>query len=288
MNQSDISAYWEAEVCGTRFATATSTLEQSQEISAARYLAEPFIRDFARFDSRPGDNVLEVGVGAGTDFMEWLNTGAHCYGIDATTAAIELTRSRITVEEVSPPVQLFVADAADLPFAMDFFDYVYSYGVIHHAERTTDCLAEIHRVLRAGGTARVMVYSSFSATGLMLYLMYGLARLRPFTSQRAVVSQHLESPGTKCYSKGEFRRMAEAAGFTVGSIIKKAGSGDLLLMPPSQKYARQGGLYRLVQRVYPRALVRRSESLLGLFLLVEMTKPLTLPGRVNSHLHTQG
>lgn len=272
MNQESITSYWEQEVCGTRFTESADLATQSREITASRYQVEPFIPTFAKFDSRPTERVLEVGVGAGTDFMQWLRTGADCYGIDATRAAIDLTRSRIEVEGCSQPKSLQVADAAALPFDRDYFDLVYSYGVIHHAERTADCIKEIARVVRPGGEVRLMVYSSFSATGLMLWALYGAAKGHPFKSQKALVAEHLESPGTKSFTKAEARVMVEAGGLSVVSIEKKAGTGDLLQMPPSAKYQDQRGLYSKVQRFYPRTTVKRFEGLFGMALLIVARK----------------
>lgn len=268
VTQETITEYWERETCGTRFASSTEVLDRSREITAARYRVEPFIASFARFDAQPGMRVLEVGVGAGTDFMQWLRTGADCFGIDATAAAIELTQARIVAEGCPQPRSLTVANASALSFEASFFDIVYSYGVIHHAEDTKGCLREIGRVLKPGGQARVMVYAHRSATGLMLWVLHGLLRLRPLVSQRTLVAKHLESPGTKSYSREELTDLVEGAGMSVISMEKRAGPGDLLLMPPSEKYASKAHLWGFVSKVYPRRLVRRFEKSLGLFLLV--------------------
>jgi SAM-dependent methyltransferase len=43
------------------------------------------------------------------------------------------------------------ADATNLPFEDNDFDIVLSFGVMHHISNWLDALAEISRVLRAGG-----------------------------------------------------------------------------------------------------------------------------------------
>ncbi len=46
-----------------------------------------------------------------------------------------------------------------MDFADASFDFVWSWGAIHHAATTGRIVREIHRVLKPGGQARVMVYN---------------------------------------------------------------------------------------------------------------------------------
>ena len=70
----------------------------------------------------------------------------------------------------------------------------------------------------------------------MLYFLKGFLRLNIFTSQEKIIYEHLESPGTKSYSKGELKKILNGFGFKNIKIEKKLGSGDLLLFEPSKKY----------------------------------------------------
>jgi len=54
------------------------------------------------------------------------------------------------------------ADGEHLPFADSTFDYVYSFGVMHHAPDTQRCIDEAFRVLRPGGQALIMLYHRHS------------------------------------------------------------------------------------------------------------------------------
>ena len=53
-------------------------------------------------------------------------------------------------------------DAESLPFEDASFDLVYSNGVLHHTPNTAVVVREIHRVLRPGGRAIVMLYAEDS------------------------------------------------------------------------------------------------------------------------------
>jgi ubiquinone/menaquinone biosynthesis C-methylase UbiE len=113
--------------------------------------------------------VLEVGISAGTDFLNWVRQGAIATGIDLTEQGVALTRERLSLEGLAAQVQ--VADAENLPFSDDTFDLVYSYGVLHRPPNTARAIHEVHRILRRGGVAQVMIYHSSSWTGLMLRLV---------------------------------------------------------------------------------------------------------------------
>jgi len=252
--------FWNADPCGTRY------LEGQEDFDAhagARYKLEPFIFDFAQFIRARGLKVLEIGVGMGADYVEWLKAGAQAAGLDLSVASIDRARRRC--ELAGYRADLRVADAEQLPFPDNSFDLVYSYGVMHHSPNTAQCVEEAWRVLKPGGKAKVMVYHHPSITGAMLWLRYGLLRGK---SMRQAVFDHLESPGTKSFTRLEalnlFHRFDEIETQIVFS------PGDLLLHQPSARF--RSGFYRLVWKLFPRWLARKFGRRWGLFLLITATK----------------
>lgn len=257
----EVRDFWNADPCGTRY------LEGEDHFDAharARYALEPYIFDFAQFQNARGLKVLEIGVGMGADYLEWLKAGAHATGVDLSSASVERARQRCALAGYN--ADLRVADAEQLPFADNSFDIVYSYGVMHHSPNTGQCVREACRVLRPGGQARIMIYHHPSITGAMLWLRYGLLRGR---SLRRSVFEHLESPGTKTYTQSEALNLLD--GFGDIKMRVAFSPGDLLLHQPSARF--QSGFYRLIWRLFPRALVRKLGRRWGLFLLITATKP---------------
>ncbi|MEZ4451940.1 MAG: class I SAM-dependent methyltransferase [Nannocystaceae bacterium] len=264
-----VRAHWDEEPCGTRGLEGDALREGFRQQEAERYQQEPHIPDFADFAAARGLRVLEIGVGAGTDFVQWLRSGADTWGIDLSPNSLGLTARRVAAEGFTlAEGRLQIADAERLPFADASFDLVYSYGVIHHSPDTPAAIAEIHRVLRPGGEARVMIYHVPSLGGFMLWGVHALARGRPFVRPRQVIYDHLESPGTKAYTVDEARRLFAA--FDDVRIETALLSGDLLTMRPSARY--RGALAQVIWRLYPRPLIRRFGARLGTGLLVRARK----------------
>ena len=260
LHKEEVREFWNADPCGTRY------LEGNEDFGAharARYTLEPFIFDFARFQDARGLCVLEIGVGMGADYLEWLKAGARATGVDLSEASIERARQRCRLAGYAPDLR--VADAEQLPFTDSSFDVVYSYGVMHHSANTSRCIREAWRVLKPEGQARIMLYHHPSLTGAMLWLRYGVLRGK---SLRQSVFDHLESPGTKTYTHAEALSLFD--GFNNVKMRLVFSPGDLLLHQPSARF--QSRFYRVAWRLFPRHLVRKLGSRWGLFLLITATK----------------
>jgi len=253
--------FWDTDPCGSRYLGDRADFEAH---ARARYQLEPYIHDFAGFAHSAGKRVLEIGVGIGADYLEWLKGGAHATGIDLSSASLEHARRRCETAGYTPDLRL--SDAEHLPFPDDTFNIVYSYGVMHHSPDTTECIREAWRVLKPGGTLRIMIYHHPSLTGLMLWLRYGFLH---GASLRQSLCKHLESPGTKSYTRKE--ALAMLVGFEQLECRQVLSPGDLLLNEPSARF--RGWAYKIIWRLYPRFLVRKFGTRLGLFLLISASKP---------------
>lgn len=59
--------------------------------------------------------------------------------------------------------ELKLCDAANIDYPSEYFDVVYSNGVLHHTPDTIRCIGEAFRVLKPGGTFILSLYYKFSA-----------------------------------------------------------------------------------------------------------------------------
>lgn len=259
--KNSVRDFWNSEPCGTRY------LNEHDDFAAQarqRYEMEPHIFDFAGFAGARGLRVLEIGVGMGADYLEWLKAGARASGVDLS--AISIARARRRCEIAGYETDLRISDAESLPFPADSFDIVYSYGVMHHSPDTRRCVQEGWRVLKPGGELKIMVYHHRSLTGLMLWLRYGIFRGK---TQRQTVYEHLESPGTKAFTRAEVQEMFTE--FRDVRMRQVFSPGDLLMHEPSARFRRLP--YRILWKIFPRALVRPCCERYGLFLLISARKP---------------
>jgi ubiquinone/menaquinone biosynthesis C-methylase UbiE len=261
-----VAAHWNATPCGTRDLPPDDRRAFFAELERERYEWEPYIARFARFERGRGQRLLEIGVGAGTDFTQWVRAGAIATGVDLTPRGVELTRERLALEGLSADVRQ--ANAEALPFADASFDHVYSWGVLHHAPDTPRAISEVHRVLRPGGTATIMIYHLRAWVPFTVWAVHGPGKGHPRLPMRRAIAEHLESPGTKAYTRAEARRLFQA--FSFAHIETQLSHGDLLQIRPGPKYS--SGAYRLLWRLYPRWLVRTLGHRFGTNLVIEARK----------------
>jgi 2-polyprenyl-3-methyl-5-hydroxy-6-metoxy-1,4-benzoquinol methylase len=131
---------------------------------------EPPFSSLMPFAELRGKDVLEIGCGTGVHTRLLAAAGANVSAIDLTPTAVELTRRRLELAELSADVR--EADAESLPYGDASFDFVWSWGVIHHSSDTDRVIAEIARVVRPGGRLAFMVYHRTSVTFWLNYVLY--------------------------------------------------------------------------------------------------------------------
>jgi SAM-dependent methyltransferase len=107
----------------------------------------------------PFETVLDAGCGIGMGVSALLNEGYEAYGIDLPNHAKYWTKAG------RDPMHFFCADASRLPFQQEYFDVIYSLGVIEHIgtvlgfcslcrdyKQARQCYAdELLRILKPGG-----------------------------------------------------------------------------------------------------------------------------------------
>ena len=119
----------------------------------ARHLLPISVETVAALGLRPGDRVLDVGVGTANAAIEAARHGAVVTGVDLTPAQIERARDRCAGEGVE--IDLRVADAQALGLPDSSFDVVISVMGVIFAPDHARAASEMARVCRPGGTVAI-------------------------------------------------------------------------------------------------------------------------------------
>lgn len=119
--------------------------------------------------SLEGKRVLEIGCGMGFHAELLSRAGAVLTTVDISPTSVEATRARFAVKGLD--ADIFEMDAEALAFPDDSFDLVWSWGVIHHSSRTGRIVREIERVLKPGGSVKLMVYNLGGMSAYLTMMM---------------------------------------------------------------------------------------------------------------------
>src|SRR5882724_3127085 len=264
-----VRAFWQAHPCGTKFSDAEmGTPEFFELIDAHRYTKEWHIPEAADFAGARGLSVLEIGCGLGTDGAQFAKAGAHYTGVDLTEAAIELARKRFEIAGL--PGEFRVADAENLDFADESFDRIYSHGVLHHTPDTARGVAEIHRVLKPGGRAMVMLYHRGSynyRVGIRILRRAGAGLLKNESGIR-IVNRLTGEPVESLRDHAQLLRASTNGYLSSDEFLSQStdGAGNPLARVYSRRAARE--LFKTFREVELRAyfLNKRFIPLAGKFL----------------------
>lgn len=157
------------------------------------------------FERLHGKRVLEIGCGSGAHARLLAESGCDLTCVDITRTGVEMTRRRLALHGLSADVRRMDAERLEFPDAA--FDFVWSWGVIHHSADTARVVAEIARVLRPGGEVRLMVYHrpSFLAA---YATVAGVLTGRIFRmSREELLHSYVDGAVARFYTADEFRAL---------------------------------------------------------------------------------
>ncbi len=109
--------------------------------------------------SFPQGLILDAGCGQGIDLVHQARRkGVEIVGIELSSGGCRISFERSFAYPAAHVVQ---ANLIRLPFAEDSFDFIYSYGVLHHLVSPARGMSELARVLKPGGRVAAYLYEDF-------------------------------------------------------------------------------------------------------------------------------
>ncbi|OAI50984.1 hypothetical protein AYO44_05340 [Planctomycetaceae bacterium SCGC AG-212-F19] len=256
---------WKRQVPFQRFSREWFDEIDARFIHAARLFAtavSPFDKVIP-FHRLAGVRVLEIGCGMGLHTELLVRAGALATAVDLSATSVEVTCRRLSLKGLR--AQVCLADAEQLPFGTDTFDFVWSWGVIHHSARTAKIVREIARVLTPGGSCRVMVYNRLGAAARIAFLRDYLLRggfLRH--SFEEVLYRSTDGFSARFYIPEQFEDLFRAFFAEVSSQIC-GQDADAAPFP--------GPLRRLVLKLVSERWLKRMQARRGSFILVDAARP---------------
>jgi SAM-dependent methyltransferase len=220
--------FWN-ELCGTGLARSLGITEPSLEslrrFDDAYLCFYPYLRHYVFPEDLKGKRVLEIGLGYGTLGQLLALQGCRYYGLDIAVNPVAMMRYRFSLLDLEGGNQVQVGSALEIPYKDASFDYVYSIGCLHHTGDLNRGIAEVHRVLKKGGQAIIMLYHRHSFRQLVHLPLLHLRNLMrqcfrstngsPGFSQwvRAFYDKNAKgeaAPHTDYVSRAEVRRLLSA------------------------------------------------------------------------------
>lgn len=277
--QSRNLAWWESNPMRYDWTEALGVKEFSPAFY--REIDRRFFEDAQRYmpaETRPFDalvpfaqladrDVLEIGIGSGSHAQL---LAPHCrsyVGIDLTEYAVASTSNRF--QQFGVPGHIVRMDAEHMAFPDASFDYIWTWGVIHHSADTSRVLREMHRVLRAGGRATVMVYHrSWWYTYVYTALLRGVLRGGFFKhSLHELLQLNTDGAIARFYRPEEWRALIEGSGFAIEQQRIMGQKSEVILLPPGRVKA---GLVRLIPDQLTRLVTNTCRQ--GSFLITTISK----------------
>lgn len=213
---------WNTNPCGA-LPTETYDIDFFDRVEEERYRQQYWQRDYFDYKNFAGKDVLEIGIGLGTDLKQFARHGARCHGVDITERHISLTR--LNFELSGYPVDVREADATHLPFDDNSIDSIHSFGVLHHIPDVDKVLAEVARVLKPGGVFQSAVYHKYALATATLFVraalkgtLFRIGWDGVLATIEAGADGKTIKPYVRLYSAEEWRKKVESHGLTTRKI----------------------------------------------------------------------
>ena len=218
------------------------------------------------FEEIRQQRVLEIGVGNGSHAQLLATYAGSFTGIDLTEYGSNSTRKRIETFGLSATIHCM--DAEEMHLVDNTFDYIWTWGVIHHSSNTSAIIDEMSRVLVANGKTTIMVYhKGWWSYYIVGFFFHGLLRGLLFKtgSLHKVVQETTDGALARYYNARSWEDMVGSR-FKVTRTQVMGSKAELLPIP--------GGRFKnILLSLIPNTIARFFTNTLrmGSFLIIDMT-----------------
>ncbi len=158
--QPAVRGYWDAHPISTDSVPYEAGTRESFEAIYAKWKETIDDKRMQFLADCRGKDVLEVGCGIGKDARFLTENGIAYAGLDYSFRTVQLAQKHF--EYAGLKKRFLNGDARSLPFGDNRFGLVMSIGVLHHIPGTAEACKEVVRVVRPGGSVRIMLYNRHS------------------------------------------------------------------------------------------------------------------------------
>lgn len=138
------------------------------EVTFARIVKRRVESAVKHLNVRPNDVVLDLGIGTGTSLNYFPRDRGRIIGVDLSSGMLKQCRKKIA-EWGLTNVNVYQANALQLPFADDTFDQVFISHVISVVSDPAALVREAQRVAKPG--ARILILNHFQSSNRLIALI---------------------------------------------------------------------------------------------------------------------
>lgn len=192
----------------------------------------PWLDEIVQFKRFQGKKVLEIGCGAGYDAFQFCNVEADYSGIDITPENPIRAQKHLSYYGFS--ANFYEMDVEQMNFKNEF-DYIFSFGVLHHTPDIQKALINCNKALKSGGEIQVIVYNKWSIFYCITIVFYqwiltGEFAKKTLASRRSQIefTTSFSEALVNVYSKRELMKKLKNANFRIiNTDVRKLTIEDL-------------------------------------------------------------
>jgi SAM-dependent methyltransferase len=225
------------------------------------------------FQDLADKKVLEIGVGNGSHAQLLAQYSKDFTGIDITDYAIKSATRRMELFGLDN-ARIIQMNAEELEFEDNSFDFIWSWGVVHHSANTRQILKEIRRVLKPDGVFKSMVYFRSFWGYYGFGIISGIFKGHFFRgdSIHEAVQKTTDGAIARYYAESEWEKDLSEAGLILSEIKILGMKSTILPIPGSRlKY----GILDLIPDSFSRFLTNKLK--MGTFLTSKASPNNDLP-----------